>query len=128
MIALVVLLVAAVAAASSSSSTAESSSGTLSAFKFAGSATTESSSATSDSSSTSTSDTESSDALRGQRLARDQRRIELAVQAALLKDRDEPALPLTRKFNSRSYQAAFTTLVDLVREEKTFFFHHHREK
>lgn len=74
------------------------------------SATTVSSSDTSSSSEKTTSDTLDSEDLRGERLARDQRRIELAVQAALLKDRVEPKFPAKPSYNTKSYQLVFTTL------------------
>jgi len=73
---------------------------------------TSSSSSSSSDSSSSTSDSLSSDQLRAARLERDQRRIELAVQAALLKDKVEPALPARASFNSKSYQFSLTTLRD----------------
>ncbi len=96
-------------------------------FSFGSSETTESSSDTSDDSGASTSDTISSDAHRAQRFERDQRRIELAVQAALLKNTQELAQPndrdldLPRKtddVSTRSIQATFSTVLANVRKKK----------
>lgn len=78
--------------------------------------TTESDSAlTSSSSEKTTSDSLDSDDLREARLARDQRRIEVAVQQALLKDRADNKFPAKPSYTTKSYQLSFTTLSDTVR-------------
>jgi hypothetical protein len=69
----------------------------------------------------STSDSLDSDDLRENRLARDQRRIEVAVQQALLKDRVEPKFPVKTTFTTKSYQLSFTTLLDKVRKYFIYF-------
>jgi hypothetical protein len=70
---------------------------------------------TSSSSEKSTSDSLDSDDLREARLARDQRRIEVAVQQALLKDRADNKFPAKPSYTTKSYQLSFTTLSDTVR-------------
>jgi len=46
------------------------------------------------------------------RLLRDQRRIEIAVAEALLKDANEPKFPAQPTFKAKSFQLVFTTLLD----------------
>merc|ERR1712000_226626 len=68
-------------------------------------------------SSTSSSSTSSSDEDRSRRAERDQRRIELAVQDALLADNPEPAFPQRAQFKSKSYQITYTTVKDSLPDE-----------
>merc|ERR1712000_452005 len=69
-------------------------------------------------SSTSSSSTSSSDEDRSRRAERDQRRIELAVQDALLADNPEPAFPQRAQFKSKSYQITYTTVKDSLPDER----------
>jgi len=75
-------------------------------------------SSTSSTSSSSTSSSSSSDEDRSRRAERDQRRIELAVQDALLADNPEPAFPQRAQFKSKSYQITYTTVKDSLPDER----------
>ena len=76
------------------------------------SSTSDSSSSSSSSGSNDDDDDASSDTLRAERFARDQARIELAVQDALLADTQAQPFPARELLLSKSYQLTFTTLLD----------------
>merc|ERR1739848_708594 len=108
------LLVQSIVASSSSSSSSSSDDAQSGRFSWTDSTSSDSSS---DSSSSSSDSSLSSSSARGARALRDQRRIELAVQEALLQDRIQEPFPATPSYRSQSYQLQMTTLLDALPDD-----------